>query len=122
MKKQGKNIGASVRARLLNLARKRGEDYQLVLTRYANERILYRLSQSKHARDFILKGAALFTVWREDPHRATRDLDLLGFGEPNERHIADVFSEVADLGHRIKRRFSCRLALPRQPHPRTKSN
>lgn len=44
-----------------------------------------------------MKGAALFTVWREDPHRATRDLDLLGFGEPSERHIADVFFEVIGL-------------------------
>lgn len=97
MKKQGKNIGASVRARLLNLARERGEEFQLVLTRYANERILYRLSQSKHERNFILKGAALFTVWREDPHRATRDLDLLGFGEPSASHIADIFSEIIAL-------------------------
>jgi hypothetical protein len=54
--KPPKNIAASVRARLLSLARERGEDFQLVLTRYANERLLYRLTQSSHAPRFVLKG------------------------------------------------------------------
>jgi predicted nucleotidyltransferase component of viral defense system len=89
-----KNIGASVRARLLRLARERGEDFQLVLTRYANERLLYRLSTSRHASQFVLKGAALFTVWTGEPHRATRDVDLLGFGDPGEGRVRSVFSDV----------------------------
>ncbi|MEZ4224724.1 MAG: hypothetical protein R3B13_27480 [Polyangiaceae bacterium] len=59
MTKSPKDIGASVRARLLRLARERGEDFQLVLTRYANERLLYRLASSEHASRFVLKGAAL---------------------------------------------------------------
>ena len=74
------DIGASVRARLLQLARERGEDFQLMLTRYANERLLFRLATSSHAEQFVLKGASLFTLWTGSPHRATRDLDLLGFG------------------------------------------
>ena len=78
-----KDIGASVRARLSRLSRERGEDFQLVLTRYANERMLFRLASSRHEQRFVLKGAALFTLWTGKPHRATRDLDLLGFGEPS---------------------------------------
>ena len=60
MTKAHKDIGASVRARLLQRAKKQGEDFQLVLTRYANERLLYRLAQSSYATSFVLKGAALF--------------------------------------------------------------
>jgi hypothetical protein len=72
------DIGASVRARLLRLARERGEDFQLILTRYANERLLYRLASSEKASQFVLKGAALFILWTVVQHRATRDLDLVG--------------------------------------------
>lgn len=97
MTKAPTNIGASVRARLLRLARERGEDFQLLVTRYANERLLYRLAVSSHASRFVLKGAALFTLWTGKPHRATRDLDLLGFGDPGEAHIRDVFAEVLAL-------------------------
>lgn len=92
-----RNVGASVRARLLQLSRERREDFHFVLTRYANERLLFRLASSAHANSFVLKGAALFTVWTGKPHRATRDLDLLGFGDPSEGHVRDVFSEVLSL-------------------------
>jgi predicted nucleotidyltransferase component of viral defense system len=89
-----KNIAASVRTRLLHLAQERGEDFQFVLTRYANERLLYRLAASSHAQQFVLKGAALFTVWTGEPHRATRDLDFLGFGDSSEAHIRQVLADV----------------------------
>lgn len=89
-----KDIGASVRARLLRLARERGEDFQLVLTRYANERLLFRLAASASGHRFVLKGAALFTLWTGKPHRATRDLDLLGLGDPSEDNIRGVFTEI----------------------------
>jgi predicted nucleotidyltransferase component of viral defense system len=88
------NVGASVRARLQHLARQQGDDFQLVLLRYVNERLLYRLTQSAHAQRFVLKGAALFTLWSGHPHRATRDLDLLGFGDCHEAHLRGVFREV----------------------------
>lgn len=94
MTRSPKNISASVRARLAQRARDRGDDFQLVLTRYANERLLYRLGSSAHGDRFILKGAALFTLWASEPHRATRDLDLLGFGDSGEAHLRDVFVEV----------------------------
>ena len=92
-----KDVGASVRARLSRLARERGEDFQLVLTRYANERLLFRIASSGHAHRFVLKGAALFTLWTGKPHRATRDLDLLGSGDPDVNHVREVFDEVLAL-------------------------
>ncbi len=95
MKQEGPNIGARARFRLLRLAKERGDDFQFVLLRYAHERFLYRLASSRHARRFVLKGAALFTVWTGHPHRATRDLDLLGFGDPAEERLRAVFAEVA---------------------------
>jgi len=94
MTRPPKNIAQSVRARLAQRARDRGEDFQLVLTRYANERLLYRLATSAHAEHFILKGAALFTIWVGQPHRPTRDLDLLGFGDAGEGHLREVFVDV----------------------------
>lgn len=96
-KTQPKDIGASVRARLLRIARDRGDDFQLVLTRYANERLLFRLASSKHASMFVLKGAALFTLWTGKPHRTTRDLDLLGLGDPDEGYVREVFADVLTL-------------------------
>jgi predicted nucleotidyltransferase component of viral defense system len=92
-----KNIGTSVRTKLLQLAKQRGDDFQLVLLRYVNERLLYRLATSQHANRFVLKGAALFTVWTGKPHRATRDLDLLGFGDSSEANLRDVFIDIATM-------------------------
>jgi predicted nucleotidyltransferase component of viral defense system len=94
MKKPPTNIGASVRARLLRLSTERREDFQLLLTRYANERLLYRLTKSPHGSQFVLKGAALFTLWTGRAHRATRDLDLLGFGDATEANVRSVFEEI----------------------------
>lgn len=48
-----KDIGASVRARLLHLAHERGEDFHLVLTRYANERLLFRIATSRQGPRFV---------------------------------------------------------------------
>lgn len=96
-KRKPTKLEASVSARLNKLARERRDDFQLVLLRYANERLLYRLSQSPHAESFVLKGAALFTLWTGRPHRATRDIDLLGFGDTSEAHIHDVFKDLLTL-------------------------
>lgn len=74
------NMGASVRARLLTLANERKQPFQVLLTRYVLERLLYRLSSSAHSDRFVLKGAVLLTSWFTDPLRPTQDLDLLGFG------------------------------------------
>lgn len=92
--KQPNNMAASVRQRLANIARDKGEDFQYVLTRYGLERLLYRLSQSSYADDFVLKGAVLFQLWSDEPHRPTRDVDLLGYGDPSTDRITQVFQEV----------------------------
>jgi len=92
-----RNVAASVRQRLLNYSRESGQEFQHVLTRYAVERLLYRISQSPLRESLILKGAMLFQVWSGQLHRPTRDLDLLGFGEPSHERFADVFRDVCRL-------------------------
>lgn len=89
------NLAASVRARLLNVAKAQHVDFNQVLVRFALERMLYRLGQSPHADRFLLKGALLFTLWYEMPHRATRDADLLGFGASDMASVAQAFRDIA---------------------------
>lgn len=67
-----------------------------MLTRYANERLLYRMSSSPYRDHFVLKGAMLFELWGETPHRATRDIDLLGVGEATIAHLVEVFSTICN--------------------------
>lgn len=90
-----KNHAISVRRRLLDRARRDGEEFQRLLVRYAIERLLYRVSASDHAEDFVLKGATLFALWMGKPHRATKDLDLLGRGSPDVDRLVAVFREIA---------------------------
>jgi predicted nucleotidyltransferase component of viral defense system len=94
MPREVRNIGASVRARLLARSRAAKTDYQILLTRYALERLLYRLSVSIHRDRFILKGALLFVTWLHDPFRPTRDLDLLGYGANDVDAVADTFKAI----------------------------
>ena len=94
MRKPVRNIGASIRARLLNLAKERNQPFDLLLTRYALERFLYRLSISKYRDRFALKGAMLMMTWFDNPHRPTRDLDFLGFGDPDPQATLGVFREI----------------------------
>jgi len=89
-----KNVGESVRARLLQRSRDERVDFQVLLTRYALERLLYRLSQSPHRNRFVLKGAMLFATWVAAPFRPTRDLDLLGYGENSPEAIREAFREI----------------------------
>lgn len=89
-----KNLAASVRQRLLNIAKRDGEAFDLVLTRYALERLLYRLGQSKYQDQFLLKGAMLFAVWGGERHRPTRDVDLLGFGTSELPQVEKIFQDI----------------------------
>lgn len=93
-KSNTKNIALSVRQRLLNLAKEKKEDFQLILTRYALERILFRLGRSKYREIFILKGAFLFLIWKENVHRPTRDIDLLGKGDNSLHKLEEIFREI----------------------------
>jgi hypothetical protein len=88
---------ASVRARLLNVAKANGTDFNLVLVRFALERLLFRLSTSAYSERFVLKGALHFTLWYDLPHRATRDADLLGFGPSDTGSMASVFRDIASV-------------------------
>jgi hypothetical protein len=90
-----KNPANAVRAKLLERARRDGDDYNRLLIRYAIERLLYRLSVTAHADDFVLKGATLFALWMGKPHRATKDLDLLGRGSPEVDRLVEVFQAIA---------------------------
>ena len=92
-----KDLAASVRARLLNKAKAEQSDFNAVLVRYALERLLYRMSQSAHADSFLLKGAMLFTLWYDMPHRPTRDVDLLGFGPSDLASINKIFKDIASV-------------------------
>lgn len=97
MARDVRNIGASVRARLLDRARREGADFQNILTRYALERLLYRISVSAARERFVLKGAMLFAAWIDDPFRPTGDLDLLGFGDDEAAQIATTFRDICSL-------------------------
>ena len=97
------NLSASILARLLTLAKQRGDDYNLLLNRYGMERLLARVSTSPHADRFLLKGALLFALWYDTPHRPTKDADLLGFGPDDEANLIATFRDIAamDLGDGI---------------------
>ena len=89
-----RNVGASVRARLLNRSRETDEDFQSLLRRYAAERFLYRLGASRHRDRYVLKGGMLLALWGDAIYRPTRDLDFTGDGDASENEIA---STVADI-------------------------
>ncbi|MCW8417617.1 nucleotidyl transferase AbiEii/AbiGii toxin family protein [Fluoribacter dumoffii] len=92
-----KNIGESVRSRLKNIAVEEGSDFNAVLTRYGLERLLYRIGESAYSNQFLLKGALLFNLWYDMPHRPTKDIDLLGFGDNDLDYIKQTFREICSI-------------------------
>jgi len=92
-----KNMAASVATRLLNRARARNEDYQFLLTRYALERLMWRLAQSRYSDAFVLKGAMVFLVWTGEVYRPTKDLDLLAQSTQTAEHLRAVFAEICNI-------------------------
>ena len=91
------NAAASVRARLLEISRRRGVEFQLVLSEFAVERLLWRLGASTYSGRFVLKGATLFRLWSDSPHRATWDLDLLGRGSSAVADVVAVIRELCEI-------------------------
>ncbi len=89
-----RNLAASVRARLKQHADATQQDFNLTLTHYGLERLLYRLSVSEHASNFLLKGALLFTFWYDIAHRPTRDADLLGYGPDDVDTAVRTFRDI----------------------------
>lgn len=92
-----KNAAESIRARLLIHAKQHGDDYGRVLTRYAIERLLFRLSQTEATENYVLKGAMLFVTWPEHTFRPTGDLDLLGQGEADPAAITELFTRICQV-------------------------
>ena len=88
------NVAASIRGRLLNRARTEKTEFELFLVRYASERFLYRLGASDMRDRCILKGASLLALWMEEPYRATRDIDLLAFGDNDEETIREAIETI----------------------------
>lgn len=94
MAKAPNNVAASVRQRLLNLARAQGQLFDVVLVAFGLERLLYRLSQSSYSDRFVLKGGLLVTLWTADTGRFTRDVDFLAFGPDDEESLRAAFAEI----------------------------
>ena len=93
-REKAKNLPASVRQRLLNLAEKRREPFQRVLVQYGLERLLYRISRSEHRDRFVLKGALLFSTWSDTPHRPTMDVDLMSAATADTAELAAAFKAI----------------------------
>ena len=91
-----RDVAASIHQRLQNLGDLR-QDFQYVLIRYATERLLYRLSQSRHRDRFVLKGAMLFVIWSGHVPRPTKDVDLLGHSGLGVRELEGIFREVCAI-------------------------
>ena len=89
-----KNLPASIKDRLLNQARLSGRPFNELLQYYAIERFLYRLCQSKHAGQFVLKGALLFRLWGLPAFRPTRDIDLLGYTRNEVKNLVVIVQDI----------------------------
>jgi hypothetical protein len=92
-----KNISASVREKLRNIARQRNADFGLILVKYGLERILFRLSRSAYHDVFVLKGALLFELWTGQQYRPTRDADFLARGENSPKRFVRIFRELCSV-------------------------
>ena len=91
------NVAASVKQRLLNRAREQKEDFNLLLTKYGLERILYRIGRSQYMESFVLEGALLFELWTKQQYRPTRDADFLSKGDNNPERYQRIFEEICEM-------------------------
>jgi len=97
-KVQHKNYGKSIRTKLLNVAKKENIFYQTILTRYFQERLLYRISQTRFLTNFYLKGGALMYAYERLAARPTLDIDFLGNNISNEgTSIIAAFKEICSV-------------------------
>lgn len=92
-----KDVSASIRQKLLNLRDEQNQNFTLILNRYARERLLYRIGASSHCDRFILKGATLFTLWDDQPHRMTQDIDLLGIMDGVIPELIGTFQDICSI-------------------------
>jgi hypothetical protein len=95
-----KNTVASIQGRLRVISRSNGQNHQLILTRYFQERLLYRLAQSAYRSDFLLKGGTLLYAWEGLTTRPTLDVDLLGWQISNDLNsIKVIFQEICGIDY-----------------------
>lgn len=92
-----RNVAASVRARLTNIAKESRRPFQEVLQYYGLERFLYRFSRTEHCSRFLLKGALMLRVWDAPETRPTRDIDLLGFVQNDVEHLVAIIRGVCKV-------------------------
>ena len=93
-----KNYGKSIRSKLLNIAKSEGIYYQTILTRYFQERLIYRMSQTPYRQNFYLKGGALMYAHERFAARPTLDIDFLGNDISNNgERIVAAFREICSV-------------------------
>ena len=93
--KEIKNMGESVRNKLLNIAKANKRNFNAVLLQYAQERLLYRLSESQYNEKFVLKGGLLFLAYQMPSQRPTKDIDFLGLAVKNDKkNIQKLFKTL----------------------------
>lgn len=98
MSKEIKNVAASVKSKLLNIARSQNKSFNILIQLYMQERLLYRLSNSKYRERFILKGGLFLYIITGYNGRPTRDIDFLGQQISNDMNaIAEAFKEVCNI-------------------------
>lgn len=97
MAKTGKHSAQSIRQRLLNISRRKGQVFDVILVNFGLERFLYRLSKSEHQNTFVLKGGVLVTLLIDDESRVTRDVDFLGYGDSSIDHLKSVISGIMNI-------------------------
>ena len=97
MAKAPVNLARSVKDRLLNIARAEGRAFDVLLVRFALERLLYRLSISEYRERFVLKGGMLVTAWIDDDNRVTRDANFLGYGDAEPDKLVADFRVIMQI-------------------------
>jgi len=94
MRKDIKNLPASIHQKLKNSAERNGKPFQEVFYSYANERFLYRLSASRYSSDFVLKGGLMFIGWGIPLRRATRDIDVQGSLDVSTDELVNIVMDI----------------------------
>ena len=93
-----RNIGMSIKTRLLQFSQESQMDYMKILVRYLHERLLYRVSISTYRDKLLLKGSSLLYAYERWDARPTLDIDLLGHRISNsEDNIRSIMTEICQL-------------------------
>jgi len=91
---------ASIQDKLRNIAKSIGKDFQLILTRYFQERLLFRLSQTTHRDNLCLKGGTLLYALNHETSRPTLDIDLLSLIiKIDKEKFVEIFREICNSSY-----------------------